>query len=209
MHKFVIIPFQKKSIIRCIDLEEGQEEWTVDISEIGRRILPSGKVELGKVHSPKVKLYENIAVIPILSWGTIGIDINTGDILWQLSHPSTYINYQYGQYLYTVGDNIIEFDAKSGLVLRSKPITDILDMLNLDIKSATRAVQGVSVSEKYIIYGNRGYVWIISRSTLELIETVEIEAQGSVYSGSPLYHEGMLYIVDGFGHLHVIQDEVY
>jgi hypothetical protein len=207
-NKIVIISYKKKHIIKCVDLLTGKLEWEVDVSEIGRHI-DSGRDNIGIVHSYKVRLYKHIAIIPLLFWGNIGIDINTGAILWKLNDRETYHSYQFGHLMYGISEFLYEFDAITGQVLRTKDLREILDMKDSRICDAMIAIQGISISERYIIFGNKGLVFVVDRLTFTLIETLEIDARDGTYSGGPLYIDGMLYIVDCNNFLHVIKDNNY
>lgn len=207
--KLIIVQFKNNHLVVCVDIHSGNLDWSVDVSEIGKHI-DSGKGRIGKVHSYKVVLYENIAIIPLVNWGNIGIDINSGKVIWQQKNKATWHSYQFGHLRYGISAFLYEYDARTGEMLRTKDIAEMLDMKNPRIWDAIVAIQGVSVSEKYIIFGNKGLVFIIDRLTFTLIETLEIDdINVGTYNGSPLYKDGMLYIVDSDNCLHVIKDENY
>lgn len=205
-NKLVIVQGNPNNILKCLDFNTGKVLWELDVSGIGPTYDHRGK-QKGKIQGNGIHVFENIIVVPLVMWGLIGVDFQTGKVLWTLDDKQKWVPFKYDNFLYGVGEVVYEIDSKTGEFLRSKKIDEILDRSNERVRDSLIAIQGISVSEKYIIFGNKGLVYILDRATFNLIETLEIDCTIGVYTGPPLYKDGYLYIIDCDQYLHVIKDE--
>lgn len=183
-------------------------EWEFDVSEISsdnshpvhRKVY---------IYVLGVKIYSNLLIVPLSQWGLIGLDIESGEVVWKLNDVQTWISYIFENRLYGVSNKIYEIDVHSGILIKSRKLEEVFDFSNERIRDSLTAIQGISISERYIIFGNKGLVHVIDRKTFNLMETIHIDATEGVHPCAPMYKDGYLYVVDCDRYLHILKDESY
>src|SRR5690606_20069708 len=104
-------------------------EWEFDVSEISsdnshpvhRKVY---------IYVLGVKIYSNLLIVHLSQWGLIGLDIESGEVVWKLNDVQTWISYIFENRLYGVSDKIYEIDVHSGILIKSRKLEEVFDFSN-------------------------------------------------------------------------------
>lgn len=194
----------KDSMLSCHSLEEGNQIWLVDITEIFAHASQNNKHE----SIQKLMTFGDLLVIESTGISLLGIDIHTGQVLWihQFDKRFFFTSSQEGAKIHAFHFGTYhEIDIKTGELLQTKS-------LEADFKSFGFSIVGhtaPAVSEKYIALASsfEANAVILDRENLQIIQRRELSGNYVPQTNTPKFHDNRLYILDAHNNLHIFEDE--
>jgi hypothetical protein len=181
-----------------IDIETGKNEWIFDFGMRSRR---------------KILKYSNTLIIPLDNNHLLGVNLETGEKLWELEDC---FNYYYLEentgLLYGYAWEIFEIiDALKGEKILHKQLTGSAEQYVISPDQSMNILAGdalyfVSNWKATTKFGKINVRTQEIEFVQELIENEDI-SNGRVTAKAPICHNGRLYILDSVGTLHIFEKE--
>jgi outer membrane protein assembly factor BamB len=185
------------TFLEKIDLKTGKSEWILDFGM--------------KVHGDILKFGDTL-IIPLDNDHLLGINAATGEKLWELEdclnyyclEETTGLLYGYARERFEI------IDAARGEKILRKQLTGSMDKYEISPDQSMNVLAGDAI---YFVSN-----WKVSSKIGKInVRTQEIEfvqelikeekGEGRTLAGTPVYHNGRLYIKDSVGVLHIFEEE--
>lgn len=190
--------------IFCIDKNTGQENWMLDVSDIGQTVS-NGKETKGKIVGSLMVKNEEL-LVAISNSKLVKIDTNTGNLLWERGSPN--------HLLQLYGDRIINVDA--GYYREISPDTGGT-IVEYEMRSEYErhgfrfmgTNRNFTITESHVfIVDAMGYkMGCINRSTGKIDWSVEVGEGKVTLPHAPIIYGDKLYVLDDEGTLHTYDRE--
>jgi outer membrane protein assembly factor BamB len=189
----------------CLSIDDGSEKWSLDVSEIGRYNMHK-KDTIGSVRKV-VGVYKNIVVVSITGDKLLGIDINSGEIVWTC-HSNSYLQFHPNNLnlIYGIGaSNVWCIDARNGKMIYKQNLEKQYKKFNVDATSACFSIYGDFI---YFANTHKGKIGALHIPDKKIIWSFHLPGDVGIPSNNhPILHQNRLYVTDSEGTLHIFEKE--
>jgi outer membrane protein assembly factor BamB len=159
----VVVVNQRSNDIRAYNAVTGQFLW---------RIYTSGGA---------VQAYVDQDEVYILDYGLKGIDLLTGEVLWEVKgNVIGWSSYEDGKIYYTSGDHIFAYDARNQIEIWKANL-------------ASTGFRKFKISKDYVLVTDADYLYAFNKTTGELHWKVRLS-----YPANPTLIKDNIYVREGF-----------
>lgn len=188
------------------NIDTGQHIWQFEVASLGKYRDQEGE-QKGKVKG-KIRLWQNILIVPLTNQRMIGIDYNSGVLLWNTFAWERYEIYQNNIVLFDESD-YLEINPTNGEVLRKEDLSEYLQKEN-----GIERIPEFKVADGRIYFTDykKMKIGILDLQSLKLIELITIDHQKDAWQIGDLEINNkkiyiMEYLEDMSKNLHIYEDD--
>ncbi|HLO55213.1 MAG TPA: hypothetical protein VK169_13045 [Saprospiraceae bacterium] len=207
--------FNNRYKITCLSVLNGQELWSRDFKGQYWKSNGDDRVDQ-KILSSNVGLYDGKVILHFTP-GLMALDLNTGETIWDDVKQNFYGENTFKLYKDKIYQFIAEYQEDIQSIKYYLRVVDIDTGKDLDIISVKNIIpdfdqlfcsplshinERYCTTEKFIIFSDWVYIYVIDRLTLVLLDSIKIPyEQNKFYAGayeSPVCEDGyLIYLTHG------------
>lgn len=207
--------FNNRYRITCLSVLNGQALWSRDFT--GQYWKFIGDDRVNQSMSSRVVGFYDDKVILTFTPGLLALDVKTGDTIWDDVKQHFYVENTFKLYKDKIYQFIAEYhediqrtkyylrvvDIDTGKNLHIISVKEIIpDFDQLNYSPLSNINERYCITEKFIIFSDWVYIYVIDRHTFVLLDSIKIPyEQKKFYAGayeSPLYEDGyLIYLTHG------------